>query len=80
MLLCVIDEGPRLFEEEEGDITVTFEVEVPGKLMKKMAPALICMSKLLKVRNEIVRSLQRSVVRLCLHAATPPAALFWRTK
>ena len=34
----------------EGEVAVHFEVEVPGKLMKKMAPALVCMSKLLKVR------------------------------
>ena len=55
MLLCIMDEGPTLLGHDGDDGAInfveggTFEIEVPGALMRKMAPALIVFSKILKV-------------------------------
>jgi hypothetical protein len=55
MLLCIMDEGPTLLGHDGDDAAIdfveggTFEIEVPGALMRKMAPALIVFSKILKV-------------------------------
>ena len=55
MLLCIMDEGPTLLGHDGDDEAInfveggTFEIEVPGALMRKMAPALIVFSKILKV-------------------------------